>query len=363
MSATPPRIAVISGGLGGARIAIAVKELGLDGSTFFVTNVGDDLTVDGLLVCPDTDAVLYALAGLFDEERGWGIRGDEFPTARAVRATGRPADPARDPSTGVGASLGAAPDTQHGAPPEHWFSLGERDYAHHARRRALLDSGLSLAAATARLAADLGVVARVSPATDDAVRTRVVTEDGVLAWQEWLVRDRAAPVPTAVEFGGADTAEAHHEALAALSEADLVLIAPSSPVASVAPILAIPGYADVLRDRLRRVAPSGGAVSAPGTRTVAVTPVAVRRPLESERDRCRAHARAALLLTLGLDHTPAAVAGLYAGMIDAFVIDPADAEDAESVAAGAGPGTAVTVAPGPTTTVEGITALLRALLE
>ena len=323
---------MLSGGLGGARVALALKLGGLDAAACFVTNVGDDLSVDGLLVCPDTDAVLYALAGLFDEDRGWGIRDDVFPAA--------------------------------GAGPDRWFNLGERDYAHHARRRSLLDSGLGPAAATARLAGDLGVVARVVPATDDDVRTYVVTGHGVLAWQEWLVRDRAEPVPIGVEYRGAGSASPNHDAVAALSDADLVLIAPSSPIASVAPILAIPGFADVLRDRLRRgVGGAGsGADRAPACRTVAVSPVVSRRPLVTERDRHRARARAALLAARGRDHTPAAVADLYRDLVDTFVLDPADAADCEAVGAAAGTGMAVVVAPAPTTTVEGLEALVRTLL-
>lgn len=327
-----PRVAVISGGLGGARVALGLKAVGLDAHTCFITNVGDDLTVDGLLVCPDTDAVLYALAGLFDEARGWGIRDDTFPAA--------------------------------GEGPEHWFGLGVRDYAHHARRRALLDSGLALSSVTDRLAGDLGIEARVMPATDDDVRTHVTTSDGVLAWQEWLVRDRAVPVPTGVEYRGAELATGNGDALVALRDADLVLIAPSSPIASVAPILAIPGFTEALRDRLR-VHPGGGGAGADRVgvcRTAAVSPVVVRRPLVGERDRLRARARSALLAAHGLDHTPAAVAGMYREFVDTFVLDPVDVEDLEAVGDATGPGTEVIAAPAPTTTVEGVAALVQVLL-
>lgn len=323
---------MISGGLGGARLALALRAVGLDARTCFVTNVGDDLTVDGLLVCPDTDAVLYALAGLYDEDRGWGIRGDTFPEA--------------------------------GEGPEHWFNLGVRDYAHHARRRALLDSGPALAAVTERLAGDLGVEARVIPATDDEVRTCVVTSNGVLSWQEWLVRDRAVPVPTGVEYRGAESASANRDALAALREAELVLIAPSSPIASVAPILAIPGFAEVLRDRLRGHAESGsGEVDrARAPRTVAVSPVIVHRALVTERDLHRSRARSALLAAHGRDHTPAAVAYLYRDIVDAFVLDPVDEAELAAVGAAVGSGMAVIKAPAPTTTVEGLAELVRSLL-
>src|SRR5512147_1404085 len=130
-----PLITALCGGLGGARLALALQAAGLESRTCFVTNVADDCEVGGLLVCPDTDAVLYALGGLFDDERGWGVRGDVFPAC---------AEGADD-----------------------WFHIGERDRRQHHARSALLASGLSLSAATAHLAKGLGVAARVLPASND----------------------------------------------------------------------------------------------------------------------------------------------------------------------------------------------------
>lgn len=308
---TDPLVTVISGGLGGARLALALEAVGLESRTCFVTNVGDDLVVDGLLVCPDTDSVLYALAGQFDEERGWGIRGDTFPPVAGDHA---------------------------------WFNIGERDREHHLRRRALLDEQLRLSEATRLLAGEMGIAAGVVPATDDEVRTHVVTDVGRLTWQEWLVRERAQPVPAAVEYRGAARARANPEAISAIERAAMVVIAPSSPVASVAPILAVQGFTAALAAR-------------PGP-TVAITPVVVRRPPQTDRDRRRAHARAALLATVGREHSPAAVAGFYRGLIDTFVVDPDDADDVEEVASQA---CDVLVAPGPTTTVDGLSAIVRIL--
>lgn len=308
---TDPLVTVISGGLGGARLALALKAAGLASETCFVTNVGDDIVVDGLLVCPDTDSVLYALAGCFDEERGWGVLGDTFPPAAGAQA---------------------------------WFNVGERDREHHERRQALLDDGIRLHEVTRRLAEGLGVTSKIVPATDDEVRTHVVTDVGRLAWQEWLVRERAQPIPAAVEYRGAGRARANSEAIDAIERAAIVVIAPSSPLGSVAPILAVQGFTAALAAR-------------PGP-TVAVTPVVVRRPPRIDRDLRRAHARAALLATVGREHTPAAVASFYRGLIDTFVLDPADAEDAEAIALlGCDP----LVAPDLTTTVEGLTALVRVL--
>lgn len=311
-------ITVLCGGLGGARVAQALRRLGLDGAATFVTNVGDDLTVDGLTVCPDTDAVLYALEGRFDEGRGWGVRDDRFP-----------------PAMEAGPTAGTA----------GWFNLGEADREHHRRRQVLLDAGRSLSEATADLAGAAGLAARVIPATDAPLRTRVRSADGERAWQEWLVRDGARPVPTEVAYDGLGGARPAPGVLDAIAGAATVLVAPSSPVASVAPILALPGVVDALAAR--------------ADPAVAVSPVVARRPPVTERDRRRAHARAVLLAAGGFGHDPAEVARWYAqgrpGAVGVFVLDPADAADAVAVEAH---GLAVQVAPAPTTTVDGLSALL-----
>ncbi|MCZ7525675.1 MAG: 2-phospho-L-lactate transferase CofD family protein [Acidimicrobiia bacterium] len=281
---TEPAVTVLCGGLGGARLALAFRDAGIPAR--FVTNVGDDVEVDGLLVCPDTDAVLHALAGCFDEERGWGVRGDVFPPAPG----------------------GATP----------WFNVGHRDRAHHERRAALLSGDRSLSEATAALAAELAVPFPVVPVTDDPVRTRIRTADGWLGWQEWLVRERAEPPVLAIEHLGASSARPAAGVVEAVRDAALVVLAPSSPLASLAPIVAVPGVGEAL---WRRSGP-----------TVAISPVVRRRPLRTDRDRHRARARAALLAAAGIQHDPVAVAGWYVGLADTFVLDRADAADAPLVA-------------------------------
>jgi LPPG:FO 2-phospho-L-lactate transferase len=280
----PPRITVISGGLGGARLALVLQAAGLERQCCFVTNVGDDCETDGLLVCPDTDAVLYALGGVFDDDRGWGIRGDVFP---------------------------AAPEAE-------WFHVGHRDRETHVMRDALLRDGSSLTDVTARLAHGLGVEARTLPASHDALRTYVHTPQGVLEWQEWLVREQGRPPVQKVEYRGVADARATPEVRQAITEASLLIIAASSPVASIGPTLALPGVADWIRARRRP--------------TVALSPVTRRRPLVNERDTRRAAARAALLAAAGIEHDPVAIARHYADLIDAYVLDEADAADVEPVA-------------------------------
>ena len=308
--ATPARVAVLCGGLGGARVALALQALGLEDSACFVTNVGDDLAVDGLLVCPDTDAVLYALAGCFDEERGWGVRGDTFGP--------------------------------RGSEELPWFHVGAKDRRHHAARAALLADGLPLGEATGRLAESLGVRAAVVPVADAPVRTRIRTLERELAWQEWLVRERGAPEPCGVEYAGAERAIANPMALDAIRSAELVIVAPSSPVASIAPILAVPGVADALAT----------------ARVVVLSPVVARRPPVLERDMRRHRVRATLLRTVGVAHDPVGVASWYHALSPTFVLDPADAQDAPAVAA---LGIEARVAPGRLTDVDGLRRTIGAI--
>ncbi|MEO8601649.1 MAG: 2-phospho-L-lactate transferase CofD family protein [bacterium] len=279
-----PLITVLCGGLGGARLALALQAAGAEDRSCFVTNVADDCESGGLRVCPDTDAVSYALAGLFDEGRGWGIRGDVFPASQ---------------------------------PGGHWFHVGERDRRNHLARAALLAAGLSLSAASARLAAGLGVRARILPASDDDLRTHIHTPRGVLAWQEWLVRERAEPPVTAVEYRGLAAARPSEGVLAAVRGADLLVLAASSPMASIVPTLALPGVLAAIRARRGP--------------TVAISPVVLRRPVLTESDARRAQARAMLLAAVGCAHHPVAVAESYAGLIDAYVLDEADAADAGAI--------------------------------
>jgi len=272
--------------------------------------VGDDLEVDGLLVCPDTDAVLYALAGCFDEDRGWGVRDDKFSAGCEFP----------------------------------WFHVGERDRAYQAARAELLGQGLSLGGAVRGVALGLGVRATLAPVTDAPVRTFVTTERGTVAWQEWLVRDGAWTEPRSVEYRGAASAAASAVALVAIRDADVLLIAPSSPVASIAPILAIPGVVDAIARRDRPA--------------IAISPHVARRPPTASRDIDRARVRGALLRAEGVAHEPAAIAAWYRDIAGVFVLDPVDAVEAAAVAA---VGLEALVAPAPLTTAAGLRTLVRVL--
>ena len=305
-----PTVTVLSGGLGGARVAAALVAEGIDGRSSFVTNVGDDLEVGGLLVCPDTDAVLYALAGCFDEDRGWGVRDDTFSAA------------------------GELP----------WFHIGERDRAYQMARAELLARVLGLGDAVRGVAEAPGVRATLAPVTDVPVRTFVTTDRGTVGWQEWLVRDGARPEPLAVEYRGAVSATASAVALGAIRDADVLLIAPSSPVASIAPMFAIRGVLDAIASRSRLA--------------IAISPHVAGRAPTAPRDIDRARVRGALLAAHGVAHAPAAIAAWYRDIAGVFVLDPVDALEAPAVAA---VGLEALVAPAPLTTAAGLRELVRAL--
>lgn len=282
------KITALCGGLGGARFALALAQEGLDGPTTLITNVADDWIVDGLPVCPDTDAVLYALSGRLDEERGWGIRGDEFPPTPSGAAS--------------------------------WFNLGRQDRAHHVRRAELLAGCADLAEATAMLVREAGIAARVLPASVVPRGSVIVTDVGTSAFQEWLVRDHAAPSVVDVLWPG--PALPAPGVLAAVDEADVVVLTSSSPVASLEPTLELDGVRAALAWR-----------KAEGRPVVLISPV-VSSPPEVERDLRRHHARAALLAARGVAHEPLAVVGYLADVVTHVVLDPADAGLVSALPAG-----------------------------
>ena len=283
-----PRVAVLCGGFGAARFVPSVA--GAAGEVCCIVNTADDLDHLGLHISPDVDSVCYALAGRFDEARGFGLVGDTF---RVVDALAR-----------------------HG---EGWFRVGDQDLAFSLLRTARLRRGVTLSEATARLAGDLGVDVAVLPMSDDPVRTVVHTDLGTLEFQDYLVRRRAEPTVRAVEYRGLASAEPGPRVLPVLRSADVVLIAPSSPVASITPILSLPGVVEALRDR------SGA--------TVAVTPVVSGRLPASAPERGRSAVRSAFMHSLGLAHNSVEVARLYASFLDGFVLDERDAEQAPQIEA------------------------------
>jgi LPPG:FO 2-phospho-L-lactate transferase len=276
-------VVVLSGGVGGARFVRGVVDVVGAASTTVIGNVGDDVEVLGLHISPDLDSILYALAGLADERRGWG-RSDE--TWHALETVG---------------SLGG----------EDWFALGDRDLGVHLVRTQLLRAGEPLSAVTARLAEALGVQTRLLPATDDRLRTWLETPAGTLSFQEWFVARGHRDEVDAVRFEGDEAAQPTPGTLEALDGADLILLAPSNPYVSLAPILAVRELREALASR--RVP------------CVAVSPLIGGRAVKGPADR--------MLERLAGGTSPQHVAGCYPRLIDALVVDEADGDDLDGLGA------------------------------
>lgn len=274
-----PRTTLLAGGVGGARLAHGVERAGADQTV--VVNVADDVELHGLAISPDLDTVTYTLAGLSDEERGWGVRGETYATLDALHALGE--------------------DT--------WFTLGDRDLATHVVRTAALRAGQPLSAATARITAALGVRSRVLPVTDDRVRTLVDTAAGRLGFQEYFVARRHADDVRGLTYEGADAARPAPGVLDAVAQAEVVVVAPSNPFLSVEPVLRVPGVREALRAR------EGG--------RVAVSPIVGGAAIKGPA--------AQILATLGHEVSALGVARLYAGLVDVMVIDERDAHLADAV--------------------------------
>jgi LPPG:FO 2-phospho-L-lactate transferase len=282
-------VVTLAGGIGGAKLAFGLdRALGAarPGLTV-VVNTGDDLEVHGLHVSPDVDTVMYTLAGVADRERGWGLADETWQAMTMLE--------------------------RYGA--ETWFRLGDRDLATHLRRTARLTEGASLSEITAQLASALGVRAALLPMSDDDVRTRLRTSNGWLDFQEWFVRRRQADQVTEIRFEGVEASHPAPGVLEAIAATGLVVLCPSNPYVSIAPILAVPGMREALL--------------AAGASVVAVTPIVAGRALRGPADR--------MLEWLGSEASSAGVAQLYSerhpGLLDGFVIDRRDAALEPRVAA------------------------------
>ena len=279
-----PRVVALAGGVGGAKLALGLQLVVAPGDLSVVVNTGDDQEFHGLLVCPDHDTVLYTLAGLADRERGWGLAGETWAAADQLARLGEPT----------------------------WFAIGDRDLALHVHRTRRARDGERLTLIALDVAARLGVASRILPMADEPVRTRVRTPDGWLPFQDWFVRLGNEPAVLEVAIEGAERARMTPEVEGALVAADAIVICPSNPLVSIAPILAVPGIRDAIGDARRR-----------GTRVAAVSPIVGGRALRGPADR--------MLAALGEEVSALGVARRYVGLADAFVIDRADAALAPDV--------------------------------
>ncbi len=310
-------ITVLAGGVGAARFLQGLLAVHPFSDVTIVSNVGDDMEFFGLHVSPDIDIVLYHLAGIADEERGFGVRDDTFHTLEALSRFGY--------------------DT--------WFRLGDRDLATCLTRTHLLRRGLTLAEATAEIARALGVPAAVIPATNDRLRTKVRTDAGLLDFQEFFVKRRAGDPVREVIFDGADSAGPADGVLEAIAAAAAVLVTPSNPLVSIAPILAVPGLRDALRGTQAKV--------------VAVSPIVGGAAIKGPAAR--------MLRDQGLEASAVTIARLYADFLDAIVIDSVDADLTPQIEApdphGGRQGLAVTVTDTIMSSMERKAALARSTLR
>ncbi|HEV2404700.1 MAG TPA: 2-phospho-L-lactate transferase [Ktedonobacterales bacterium] len=276
-------IVALAGGVGGAKLAHGLYKRALAGELTVIVNTADDFDLWGLRVMPDTDTVLYTLAGVANAQTGWGIADDTFATL------------------GMLARYGA----------ETWFQVGDRDFATHIQRTRLLREGRSYTEVVGALAEALGIRAAILPMCDTPVATVVRTPDGELAFQDYFVRRRHADEVLGVRFGGIEEAHAPAPALAALASAEAIILCPSNPIVSIGPILAVPDLREALT---RSRAPK-----------VAVSPIVGGRALKGPADR--------MLAGLGEEVSAFGVANHYRDLLNGIVIDALDADDATRIEA------------------------------
>ena len=277
-----PRVALLAGGVGGAKLADGLYRALPQGELSIIANPGDDFELHGLTICPDHDTLLYTLAGLGDRERGLGLAGE---TWNALEQFGK-----------IG-----APD---------WFRLGDRDLALHIHRTALLKSGGRLTEVNRELQRRLGLPdAPILMATDDPLRTRVRTPEGWMEFQPWFVGAQAKPEVLEVEFVGAQRARVSAEVTEAILSAELIVIAPSNPLISIAPILAVDGVREAIVSARTR-----------GVQVIGVSPIVAGKAIKGPADR--------MLRAAGLPSSPVGVARALPGLFDTLLVEERDLTDA-----------------------------------
>jgi LPPG:FO 2-phospho-L-lactate transferase len=271
----PPQITVLAGGVGAARFLRGLIRVVDPTSLSLIVNTGDDERFFGLYISPDLDTIMYTLAGAVDQEKGWGRKEDSFT---CLESLGR-------------------------YYPETWFSLGDKDLATHLFRTEQLYQGKQLSNITQALAQAWGITATLLPMTNEPVRTVVYTEDGPTPFQEYLIKQGAQRAVREITLKGIEEAHPAPGVCEAILAADLILLPPSNPLVSIGPILALPGVRDLLQN-----------ASVP---VIGISPIVAGRPVKGPADH--------MLAGLGIEVSPAGVAGVYQDFLDVFVIDEQDA--------------------------------------
>ena len=274
-------ITALAGGVGAARFLQGLVKVVPEKEITVIVNTGDDIELYGLHISPDLDIVMYTLAGIVDEEKGWGIRGDTFHCLDMLRRYGH----------------------------ETWFNLGDKDFATHIYRTHLLRSGLSLSEATKTLCQNLGLKVKILPMTDDKFETKIVTPKGIMHFQEYLVKRKTQDEVIDVLFEGAKEAKPAPGVVDSILNAEAVIICPSNPIVSIGTILSLKGIKNAVEETEAKVA--------------AVSPIVGGSPVKGPADK--------LMQGLGLDVSAYAVADLYRDFLDAFVIDQVDRTEKEQI--------------------------------
>jgi LPPG:FO 2-phospho-L-lactate transferase len=267
-------ITVLAGGVGAAKFLQGLVEVVDPHEVTIIGNTGDDIDLYGLHISPDLDIVTYTLAGIHHADQGWGIQGDTFHTLEMLGRYGHPT----------------------------WFNLGDYDLATHIHRSARLRHGWSLSAVTDEIRQALGVIPRILPMTNQRAETKIITDEGVLHFQEYLVQRRTEPAVRGVVYEGIEVARPAPGVCEAIQKADGIIVPPSNPIVSIGTILAVPGVRQALAARRGRV--------------VAVSPIVQGATLKGPADK--------LLVALGYEASALGVARYYGTLLDAFVLDQLD---------------------------------------
>jgi LPPG:FO 2-phospho-L-lactate transferase len=274
------KITALAGGVGGARLANGLSKLLEPGNFSVIVNTGDDFFYSGLYICPDLDTVTYTLAGISDPVNGWGIADDSWHVLTALEQIGHPV----------------------------WFRLGDRDLATHIERTRLLQSGVLLSEVTAAISQRLGVQHTILPMTNTSVRTLVETDElGILSFQEYFVKHKFQPTVRSIQFAGIREAAIPPSVTNALESADLIVICPSNPFVSIDPILSIPGMRNLVRQK----------------NVIAVSPLIGGKALKGPA--------AKLMQEMNLEPSACNIAKHYGDLLNGFVLDQMDMEDAEPI--------------------------------
>ncbi|MEM2110478.1 MAG: 2-phospho-L-lactate transferase [Candidatus Bathyarchaeia archaeon] len=274
-------ITALAGGVGAAKLLSGLVKIIPQEELTVIVNTGDDIELYGLHISPDIDIVTYTLAGIVDEEKGWGIKGDTFHCLEMLRKYGH----------------------------ETWFNLGDRDLATHLHRTVLLKKGLKLSEVTAEICRDYGLKVKIIPMTDEKFETWIVTNVGSMHFEEYLVRRGAKDTVLGLKFLGIENATAASGVIDSILHSDLVIICPSNPIVSIGPILSVKGVREALRST--------------EARKIAVSPLVAGAPIKGPADK--------LMKGLGLEVSSFSVAYLYRDFLGAFVLDVADRHEKEKI--------------------------------